>query len=278
MQLSNKANINVTAVLCVYNEIQNISIIEKNILVNLFVELIIVDGGSTDGTFEHLSKFSSVRLFRLENAGLLSQRLFGIQKATKSLVFLFNADDDISSLDVCRLVSEFSKLKADGIQVRPLARNSGNYWSGAWSEYFELLFPIHDKIPCIGRPCLMPKMLFDGIVVNQNIFNEDTYLKYEQELRHGELSCFSSEQVVFREMPKGLRINVRQFIRYGQSDAVITKNNIYKLFHLLYHSLFRILLIRTIRLCLRGKFKFSLFTILMGLSRGVALLYYNLKK
>ena len=111
-----------------------------------------------------------------------------------------------------------------------------------------------------------------------NIFNEDTYLRYEQELRYGELSYFSSEQSIFREMPEGIRLNIIQFIRYGQSDMVIAENNLKIFFDLLYHSLIRISIIRSIKLMLKGRFKYIFFTIIMGLFRGFSLLYYKIKK
>ena len=79
-------------------------------------------------------------------------------------------------------------------------------------------------------------------------------------------------------MPEGLRLNLRQFISYGRSDVVITENNLNRFFSLLYHSLFRISIIRSVKLILRGKFKSSFFTITMGLVRGAALLFYKIKK
>ena len=270
--------LNVSAILCVYNEIKKISIIEKNINNHPFSELIIVDGGSNDGTFEKLSTHKNILLYRLENAGLLSQRLFGINKSSESLLFMFNADDDITSLNMKSMVSELLRLNADGLQIRILSKDLDKYWTSAWSEYFDLIFPINIKLKCLGRPCLTYKRLFDIGLVNKNIFNEDTYLRYEQELRYGELSYFSSEQSIFREMPEGIRLNIIQFIRYGQSDMVIAENNLKIFFDLLYHSLIRISIIRSINLMLKGKFKYTFFTIIMGLFRGFSLLYYKIKK
>ena len=77
----------ISAISCVFNEIENISIIEKNIKNHQFSELIIVDGGSSDGTFERLSTYKNIQLYKLKNAGLLAQRLYGIKKSTKSMYF-----------------------------------------------------------------------------------------------------------------------------------------------------------------------------------------------
>lgn len=268
----------ISAISCVFNEIENISIIEKNIKNHQFSELIIVDGGSSDGTFERLSTYKNIQLYKLKNAGLLAQRLYGIKKSTKSMVFLFDADDDITTLDFDKLKSEFYKLNADGIQIRPLSKDYGEYWSNSWSEYFKLLFQTHKEVVCLGRPSLTLSKFFDGINVDRNIFCEDTYLKYEQDLLFGKLSYFTSQQSIFREMPQGFKRNVKQFISYGRSDVVVVENNLSRFFNLLYHSLIRIAILRSIKLLLKGKFKSCFFTLTMGLSRGCSMLFYKIKK
>ena len=268
--------IRVTGILCVYNEIGNIALIQNNILRNKFDELIIVDGGSTDGTYEFLSKIKSINLLVLKEKGLLAQRLFGIEAASNSYVFLFNADDDISILDFSSLGNEFNLLNADGLQIRTSSNVYNEFWSRAWSEYFSLIYPVHEKMNWLGRPCLTKKKYFEGISVDQNIFNEDTYLKYEQESRYGKLYYYASEQVVYREMPKGFSNNVKQFFRYGKSDVIVVKDSWYKFFDLLYHSFIRIFFLRSLRLILRGKLRYSLFTVVMGLCRGFAFIYYKI--
>ncbi len=268
---------NISAILCVYNEIDNIDLIISNIINHSFDELIIIDGGSTDGTFEELATISEVQLRQLKNVGLLAQRLYGINISKSDHLFLFNADDNISSINFESLINEFYCLKADGLQIRTSSKCLNEYWSKAWSEYFHLIYPIHKKMNWLGRPCLALKRHFEGIVVNQNIFNEDTYLKYEQEKLFGKLCYYSSEQVVDREMPKGLRNNVHQFIRYGRSDASLTNGSISKFIKLIYHSLIRIAVLRSFGLIVNGKIKYSFFTLSMGIWRGLALLFYKIK-
>ena len=96
----------ITAILCVYNEIQNIELIKKSIDLSIFDEVIIIDGGSNDGTFELLEKETSIVLRKLSGVGLLAQRLHGISLASNDLVFLFNADDDLSLINLKYLKNE----------------------------------------------------------------------------------------------------------------------------------------------------------------------------
>lgn len=269
---------NISAILCVFNEIGNISIIEKNIKNNQFSELIILDGGSSDGTFERLLTHKNIQLYKFKNTGLLERYLYGVKKSKKPMVFLFCADDDVTTLDFDKLKSEFYKLNADGIQIRPLSKDYGEYWSNSWSEYFKLICQTHKEVVCLGRPCLTLSKFFDGINVDRDIFCDDTYLKYEQDLLFGKLSYFASQQSIFREMPQGFKRNIKKFISYGRSDVVVVENNLSRFFNLLYHSLIRIAVLRSIKLILKGKFKSSFFTLTMGLFRGCSMLFYKIKK
>ena len=79
-------------------------------------------GGSSDGTFERLLTHKNIQLYKFKNTGLLERYLYGVKKSKKPMVFLFCADDDVTTLDFDKLKSEFYKLNADGIQIRPLSK------------------------------------------------------------------------------------------------------------------------------------------------------------
>jgi glycosyltransferase involved in cell wall biosynthesis len=268
----------VTAVLCVYNELSNLNLIKRNIALNYFDEIIIVDGGSNDGTYESLSCISDIFVYKLFNAGLLIQRLYGISRAKNEMVFLFNADDDLSTLNIPELIEELEIRKCHGLQVRIQAEGNTTFWQRSWSSYFNQIYPRNRALKVLGRPCMTYTRLFEGIVVEDNIFNEDTYLKYYQESAFGPMLYFASSQFVERVVPNSFKLNIIQFRRYGISDSMVARNSVSIFFSLLYHSFIRIMIVRSSVHFLRDFSGLSfLFVFSMGFTRGFSLLFGTLK-
>ncbi len=268
----------VSAVLCVYNELSNLNLIKSNIALNYFDEIIIVDGGSTDGTYESLSSVSDIFVYKLSNAGLLKQRLHGISRANNEIVFLFNADDDLSTLNVPELIEELEIRKCQGLQVRIQAEGNTTFWQRSWSSYFNNIYPTNRALKVLGRPCITYTRLFVGIVVEENIFNEDTYLKYYQELAFGPMLYFASNQFVERVVPNSFKLNFVQFKRYGISDSMVARNSFFIYFSLLYHSFIRIMIVRSAVHFLKDFRGLSfLFVFSMGFTRGFSLLFSTIK-
>ena len=69
----------------------------KSVLEQTFTdfEIVIVNDGSTDSSFEIVSKFSDKRilLVQQENKGAAAARNLGIEKATSKLIAFLDADD-----------------------------------------------------------------------------------------------------------------------------------------------------------------------------------------
>jgi len=93
------------------------------------VEVIVVDDGSTDGTFDEVRKFgSAVRYFIKENGGLAKARNYGIDKSRGDFLLFLDADDELEPGAVqvmhncmCRLSDDyaivactFTKIDSEG--------------------------------------------------------------------------------------------------------------------------------------------------------------------
>ena len=78
----------------VLNEKRTVKKVIKNLISfnykNYFKEIIIVDGGSTDGSLKILNKLKDIRLYSLKNAGRGECIRFGIQKSRCDLIGYFH--------------------------------------------------------------------------------------------------------------------------------------------------------------------------------------------
>jgi glycosyltransferase involved in cell wall biosynthesis len=265
----------ISTVLCTLNESRNLKKIFSNIdfLLTKNLEVVVVDGGSTDGTFEELHDYSdNIIIKRLEKKGLLSQRLEGIKACKNEIIFLYNADDILINIDFDNLINELKNMNVDGLQLRCIAPSNGNFWERSWTEYFKICSPIGHKLKVLGRPALTYRNFFEHVSFpKEKIFNEDTYLSFEQERLYGKLDYRTSEQSLTRYVPKSFYDNKLQFKRYGESDAAVA-DTLKKFFDLLYHSFIRVAIIRSLILIFNMKPKYAVFTFLHGFIRGYALL------
>jgi glycosyltransferase involved in cell wall biosynthesis len=263
---------NVSAILCTLNEVNNLPNIISNLQSLKGTEVIIVDGGSVDGSFEKLQNINGSKIIRLSGKGLLSQRLAGIKKAKNDLIFMFNADDNLSAINLENLIHELTSKKLDGLNLSLGVFEPNTFWENAWNAYFYVCSNESKNSKILGRPCLTYKSLFEDVIDEEAIFNEDTYLKYEQERLFGDLKYEYSTQTIPREVPNNLISNLTQFKRYGISDSSIARNSATKWYSLLYHSFIRIALFRSAKIMLMGRPILFIFTLIFGLVRGFYLI------
>ncbi len=123
-QLARKAEVagegvDVSVIVPAYNEEQNIKEILRMLLdveqVLPSMEVIVIDDGSTDGTFEEVAKFSSrVKLLKHENnRGKGAALATGFDEASGEVVVVQDADLEYSPYDIPRLVKPILSGEAD---------------------------------------------------------------------------------------------------------------------------------------------------------------------
>ena len=87
----------ISVVIPLYNKGFIISETLESLLAQTFTdfEIVIVNDGSTDNSFEIVSQFtdSRINLFQQENKGAAAARNLGIEKATGELIAFLDADD-----------------------------------------------------------------------------------------------------------------------------------------------------------------------------------------
>lgn len=116
--LSNKAFLSkqlgrsvVSIILPCLNEKNNIKKVLKKInelkLVNfdLVIELIVVDGGSTDGSIEVIKKYKNIKFYSLNNVQKGQALKFGIQKSKGDIIVFFPSDNEYEVDDIEKVLA-----------------------------------------------------------------------------------------------------------------------------------------------------------------------------
>ena len=81
-------------------------------------ELIIVDDGSSDSSWDIISKYLSVaKIFRIKNSGPLNASLFGLSKSSGAFVYFLDADDFLKS-DALSCIYPYLGREISKIQFR----------------------------------------------------------------------------------------------------------------------------------------------------------------
>lgn len=257
-----------SAVLCVLNEATSVEECLDNLHRLELDEIVVVDGGSADGTVEILHSDEQVNVLELPGEGLLRQRIAGIKFTRNKYVLLIDVDDSIEPNGLELMLEMLKKQPSlDGLQFRLKAPN-GNFWETGWSSYFRVLTPLGRKLKLLGRPSIAKRenfLLFDD--PPRGIFSDDTWIHHQEskEIRHYEVGpAFST-----RRCPATREANFLQFKRYGKSDSDLA-TTLPKHLDLLFHSSLRIAILRSFRALFSGNFVGFAFIFLLGLMRAAA--------
>lgn len=256
-----------SAVLCVLDEAEIIENSLESLLDLGLEEVIVVDGGSTDGTLSILQTKKKIRVLSLPNEGLLRQRIAGITSAKSDFVLLVDIDDRIEVRD---LEENLAVLKEepdlDGVQFRLRSPNR-NFWERGWTTYFGILTRPGESVKLLGRPSLAKTTNFANLRDTPvGIFGEDTWIHFQERGLGRQYKTgpgFST-----RSCPSDIPSNFRQFKRYGKTDCELSTTP-GEHFNLLFHAGVRIAFFRSWRALFQGSLSGFVFTFLLGATRAL---------
>jgi hypothetical protein len=238
-------------------------------------EIVVVDGGSTDGTWEYLLSLNRIRLISIAQGGLLRQRLSGIVEARNEVILLVDVDDQISKSAYHSAFQDLTREpKLDGVQLTYTSPNQ-NYWERGWSAYWEVIARPGQEVKLLGRPSLAYRSAFLQLKPpSENIFGEDTWIHLQEKdlARRYRVSTGASTRIC----PNTFRENVNQFSRYGITDASVGASTRSSR-SLLFHTAIRIGIFRSCIALVRGSGRYVPFFILMSIIRTGAHLLSVLK-
>ena len=126
----------ISVLLVCLNEEKYIAGCLESMLRSNLKEIIVIDGGSSDNTFEVASK-SPVKVIKSQK-GMLTQMQAGLQVAKGSLILIGEADHLYPENSINKLADELIEHDADGIQGQLQFKGKNNFFEKGHKEFLRI--------------------------------------------------------------------------------------------------------------------------------------------
>lgn len=220
----------ITLVATVLNERENIETFMYSVFSQTQKpdEVIILDGGSTDGTLEYLKSlyntvvlsdpFCNIKYF---DSPVARGRNHAIGKAKGDIIAVADGGCVLDLYWLEALMATFEKYKVDvvGGRTEPLQSTGFRHWAGS------ILAPDEAEMQSImnasSRSVAFKRRLWAEVGGYPEIAltAEDTFFN-QKLLKAGAVYIYEPEAVVYWQPPKNLYKLMRQFYRYSKGDAI----------------------------------------------------------
>ena len=198
--------------ICTLNEADNIASCLAAVQANSPEDILVIDGGSTDGTVE-IARSLGARVIEAGRIGLARQRRLGYLDSPCPLTAFVDADDRVEDGWLETMVAELESGDYAAIQSLLRVPEPHNFWTSGWDAYFaESVQQTADTI-MVGRPALFRTDALLGISSDPGMIIEDTEMSKDFQsrgLRQGIGSAVS-----YRHCPDGAAENLTKWRGYG---------------------------------------------------------------
>jgi glycosyltransferase involved in cell wall biosynthesis len=247
--------------ICTLNEAANIVECLASVQANDPEDVLVIDGGSSDGTIE-LARAAGVRVLEAGPVGLARQRRLGYLDSPCPLTAFVDADDRLKPGWLATMVGE---LEAGGYAaLQSLLRVPGphTFWTAGWDAYFqETVRPTPDTI-MVGRPALFRTGALRGIASEPGMVIEDTEMSRDFELRG--LRQGIGTAVSYRHCPDGATENLAKWRGYGRGYRQFVTAHPERTPAIMKHMVWTIPVARSVRPVLRGHLAQPAFGVMMA--------------
>ena len=217
-------NSDITVVLIVLNNVNQISECINSIIKQDINKIIVIDGGSNDGTIDVIRKFPC-ELHVIGKTGLSHSRQFGVDLADTEYVALVDSDNVLEKLCLKTLRKELENSNFVGLSAIKLSYNRNNIFCLYQEWMNSKKVNKTGKKLVIGTPSLYRTMILKKEVrYNTEIkVSDDTDLCYR--LAQKEYFVGTGSGICYEKMVDNIGEFIDKAVLYGRSDLEFFRNN-----------------------------------------------------
>ncbi len=251
----------VSVQICTLNELSNIRECLESVQANGPQEIVVIDGGSTDGTVE-IAREMGARVITPGKLGLGPSRKLGYMSAATKYVAFVDADDRIPATWLEDLIHELDFGSYSALQSSLRAANLDSWWGRGWNQYFiESVRPTPDT-NMVGRPALFVANDLQTDNSDFESLDEDTHMSHAFESRGLRQGIALSVALRFCESTR--RENFLKWQSYGRGYRAFVDQNPDRRKAILLHIMWTIPVKRSLKPLLRGHMTQPIFGCLMA--------------
>ena len=249
--------------ICTLNEAANIEGCLDTVRANDPEDILVIDGGSTDGTAD-LARAAGARVLEAGPIGLARQRRLGYLGSPCPFTAFVDADDRLEPTWLATMVAELEAGGYAALQSLLRVPAPHTFWTAGWDAYFlETVRPTAETI-MVGRPALYRTDALVGITSEPGMIVEDTEMSRNFQLRG--LRQGIGTATSYRHCPEGATDNLAKWRGYGRGYRQFVAKHPERTPAILVHMLWTIPVQRSVRPVIGGKIAQPAFNSLMGLS------------
>lgn len=253
----------VSVQICTRNEAANIEDCLDTVRANDPEDVLVIDGGSTDGTAD-LARSAGARVIEAGPIGLARQRRVGYLDSPCPLTAFVDADDRLEPGWLATMIGELEGGGYAALQSLLRVPEPHNFWTAGWDSYFqESVRPTADTI-MVGRPALYRTEALLGITAEPGMIVEDTEMSRDFQARG--LRQGIGHAVSYRHCPEEAAENLAKWRNYGRGYRQFVSAHPDRTPAILTHVLWKIPVQRSAGPLLRGRLKQPVFGFLMSSS------------
>lgn len=203
------------------------------------IEIILVDDGSKDKSYEICKKYSEldsrIKLIHKENGGLSDARNVGIDNATGEYITFLDSDDWLN-YNYCEvMVNEILDTKADIVMCNIVNVYSDDYVFEEKISYektsytnLEALEKFEDTVNVVAVAKLYSKELFNNLRYRVGKIHEDEFMFHRIFYEAKKIVCLDIQMYAYRQRPNSITTSKYSLKRLDGLEALEDRMNFYE--------------------------------------------------